>query len=490
MSGANHYDVLRVSTTAPVAVIRAAHRALMREHHPDAGGSTDAMAKSLNEALRVLVDERLRAAYDAALAGEADAEKQRRTAETRARADAEARIAAAAAKKQRDRERERVRAEAKARAEAAALAEAAARAREQWFESRDPASLAGFNVFERNRIDPTAMDWYTRDYPPLGIRDGSARRAGPLRFLAWFLLELNIILAGLFVAGIVAGSASPDWWRIALLVLLVPVAALAGGWARARARGRGLVRYLLFLGFAGGILVPALVDGRAGMLAAIGWLGLYLLTVEILRASATRLRRPDAKALLGLEEVTGYNHWDLGASDAGDAPGNGGIHPGKIAELLTGQLLETLYVVPGARTLSGLSFPGNPQLHIGHAVLCGDKLALVDSRFCPGGQYYWWENQLVCKLPGDAPVFLSHPFPGAVQEYRARFPELEVRGWSVFHPMDGAAVLTNNRATGANPRLATAAAFLQEAGDWLGDGQAHVVDRVALTRLVNDFGAP
>ncbi|RAX47872.1 hypothetical protein DQ353_17975 [Arthrobacter sp. AQ5-05] len=489
MSAANHYDVLRVSTTAPAAVIRAAHRALMREHHPDAGGATDSMAKSLNEALRVLADERLRAAYDAALAGQANAEQTRRTAEARAGAEAEARIAAAAAadaaaKKQRDRERDRVRAEARARAEAAA------RAREKWFESRDPASLAGFNVFERNRIDPTAMDWYTRDYPPLGIRDGSARRAGPLRFLAWFLLELNIILAGLFVAGIVAGSDSPAWWRIALLVLLVPVAALAGGWARARARGRGLVRYLLFLGFAGGILVPALVDGRAGMLAAIGWLGLYLLTVEILRASATRPRRPAAKELLGLEEITGYNHWDLGASDGGDAAGNGGIHPGKIAELLTGQLLETLYVLPGARTLAGLSFPGNPELHIGHAVLCGDRLALIDSRFCPGGHYYWWENQLVCKLPGEAPVFLSHPFPGAVEEYRARFPQLQVRGWSVFHPMGGAAVLTNNRATGANPRLATAAAFLQEAGDWLGDGQAHIVDRVALTRLVNDFGAP
>ncbi|GAA1871984.1 hypothetical protein GCM10009715_18560 [Paeniglutamicibacter psychrophenolicus] len=478
MSAANHYDVLRVSTTAPVAVIRAAHRALMREHHPDAGGATDAMAKSLNEALRVLADERLRAAYDAALAGDADAERTRRTAEDQAKANTDAR-----AKSQRDRERERVRAEAGARAEAAA------RTREKWLEYRDPASPAGFNVFERNRINLSAMDWYTRDYPPLGIRDGSAKRAGPLRFLAWFLLELNIILAGLFVAGIVAGSASPAWWRIALLVLLVPVAALAGGWARARARGRGLVRYLLFLGFAGGILVPALVDGRAGMLAAIGWLGLYLLTVEILRASATRLRRPDAKELLGLEEITGYNHWDLGASDTGDAAGNGGIHPGKIAELLTGQLLESLHVVPGARTLAGLSVPGNPQLHIGHAVLCGDRLALVDSRCCPGGQYYWWENQLVCKLPGDAPVFLSHPFPGAVQEYRARFPELKVRGWSVFHPMDGAAVLVNNRATGANPRLATAEAFLEEAGEWLGDGPAHIVDRVALTRLVNGFGA-
>ena len=494
MSAANHYDVLRVSSTAPMSVIRAAHRALMREHHPDAGGATDAMAKSLNEALRVLADDRLRAAYDAALAGQA--EQQRRTAEARGRNEAEARDRAEAARatsdrerdrvrdRERDRERDRVRAEAKARTAAAA------RAREKRAGSRDPASPAGFNVFERNRIDLSAMDWYTRSYPPLEIRDDSARRTGPFHFLAWFLLELNIILAGLFVAAMVRGSDSPQWWRVALLVLLVPVAALAGGWARARARGRGLVRYLLFLGFAGGILVPALAGGRAGMLAAIGWLSLYLLTVEILRASATPRRCPGPKALLGVEEITGRNHWDLGASGAGDASGTGGSHPGRTAESLTGQLLDTLHVIPGARTVSGLSVPGDPRLHLGHGVLCGDRLVLVESRLCPGGQYYWWEDRLVCKLPGDAPAFLAHPFPGAVQAYRARFPELQVRGWSVFHPVDGTAVLVNNRATGANPRLATAAAFLQEAGDWLCEGQAHLVDRVALSRLVKDFGSP
>ena len=487
VSAANHYDVLGVSTTAPVAVIRAAHRALMRDHHPDAGGTNDAMAKSLNEALRVLADSGLRAAYDEALAFQAEAGQRRRAAESRARADAEARNAAAAsaeATAERQRQRDRDRAAARTRAEAAA------RARERWFEARDPAGLAGFDVFERNRIDPSAMDWYTRAYPPLAIRDASARRAGPLRFLAWFLLELNIVLAGLFVVGMVRGSDSPAWWRVMLLVLLVPVAALAGGWARARARGRGLVRYLLFLGFAGGILVPALADGRAGMLASIGWLGLYLLTVEVLRAGAARRRRSGPTALLGLEEIAGYNHWDLGDSGGGEAADAGAIHQEKIAEVLTGQLLETLYVAPGARTLAHLSVPGKPQLHIGHAVLCGDRLALVESRFCRGGKYYWWENQLVCRLPGDAPVFLSHPFPGAVEEYRSRFPGLQVRGWSVFHPMDGAAVLTNNRATGANPKLATAAAFLAEAGEWLCGGQAHIVDRVALTRLVNDFRSP
>lgn len=486
MSAANHYDVLRVSSTAPVSVIRAAHRALMREHHPDAGGATDAMAKSLNEALRVLADDRLRAAFDAALAGQA--EQQRRTAEARGRNEAEARDGAEAARaasdRERDRERDRVRAEAKARTAAAA------RAREKRAGARDPASPAGFNVFECNRIDLSAMDWYTRSYPPLEIRDDSAGRVGSFRFLAWFLLELNIILAGLFVAAMVRGSDSPEWWRVALLVLLVPVAALAGGWARARARGRGLVRYLLFLGFAGGILVPALAGGRAGMLAAIGWLGLYLLTVEILRASAIRRRRPGPRGLLGVEEITGRNHWDLDVSGGGDGAGTGASHPRRTADSLTGQLLDTLHALPGARTLAGLSVPGDPQLHLGHGVLCGDRLVLVESRLCPGGQYYWWEDRLVCKLPGDAPAFLAHPFPGAVQAYRARFPELQVRGWSVFHPVDGTAVLVNNRATGANPRLATAAAFLQEAGDWLCEGQAHIVDRVALSRLVKDFGAP
>ncbi|MFM7252120.1 MAG: J domain-containing protein [Ilumatobacteraceae bacterium] len=72
-----HYETLGVSRTATHAEIKAAFRAAARRHHPDAvssDGTTrrgdDRMA-SLNEAWRVLGDERRRVDYDRALDGAA-----------------------------------------------------------------------------------------------------------------------------------------------------------------------------------------------------------------------------------------------------------------------------------------------------------------------------------------------------------------------------------------------------------------------------------
>lgn len=486
MSTANHYEMLGVAATAPVAVIKAAHRVQMREHHPDAGG-TDEVAKRLNEALGVLADSRQRAAYDAVLALEAAAAARRaseaaiRAAHAQAQAQEQAQARAAAQGRAADaaaqtaalhRERERV--------------EAAARARGGWTGAREPAGHGAYNVFERNRIDLPAMDWYTRYYPPAEILPESGWRAAALRWFAWFLLDAQAVLAALFAVGLVRGGEPLEWWRMLVLVLLGPGAALAGGWARARARGRGLARYLLFLVFAGGILAPALADGRAAMLVASAWLGAYVLMVESFRATAATVRRPRSR-LLTREETLAYNHWDLTGPGNTSPADSSNIPSEQVADLLTGQLLEKLHVIPGAKTLAPVAFPGDPGRCVGHAVLCGDRLALIDSSFWPGGQYYWWEDHLVCKLPGRAPELLAHAFPAAVQEYRRLFPDLQVRGWSVLHRRDGADVLVNNRAAGENPPLVTAAALLEEAGNWLGEGQAHTVDRMALSRLVHDF---
>jgi curved DNA-binding protein CbpA len=61
----NYYRILRVQPDAPVEVIRASFRTLMRElrQHPDLGGNASE-ATLLNEAYETLRDPALRAAYD------------------------------------------------------------------------------------------------------------------------------------------------------------------------------------------------------------------------------------------------------------------------------------------------------------------------------------------------------------------------------------------------------------------------------------------
>jgi hypothetical protein len=61
----NYYRILKVQPDAPVEIIRASYRTLMRElkNHPDLGGSTSE-ASVLNEAYETLSDPERRAAYD------------------------------------------------------------------------------------------------------------------------------------------------------------------------------------------------------------------------------------------------------------------------------------------------------------------------------------------------------------------------------------------------------------------------------------------
>jgi molecular chaperone DnaJ len=61
----NHYDTLRVTSSASDAELHEAYRALARRLHPDAPGGDEQKMARLNEAWRVLGDPGRRAMYDA-----------------------------------------------------------------------------------------------------------------------------------------------------------------------------------------------------------------------------------------------------------------------------------------------------------------------------------------------------------------------------------------------------------------------------------------
>ena len=58
-----HYELLGVAPGAPLGVIKAAHRALAREHHPDLGGDA-AKCAAVNIAWDCLSDPKRRRIYD------------------------------------------------------------------------------------------------------------------------------------------------------------------------------------------------------------------------------------------------------------------------------------------------------------------------------------------------------------------------------------------------------------------------------------------
>jgi hypothetical protein len=266
-------------------VIRAAHRTQMRQHHPDAATGSESVAKALNEALRVLQDAKLRAIYDAKLgldiaaAGgtrgnfseSGAAQENQRVRDARVQAAARAATTEAIL-------RERKRDEATARREAGARANALPVAR------RDPMRTTGRDVFARGDIGLSSMGRHHREYPPLHIRESARTGQALPRIGAWLLLALVSVLACAPSAFAARGSRAPAATAI-LLLILVPAPALLGGWARARGcEGPWpAVPYVLFLAYAGGILVPALAGGPALPLAGMG---AYVLGVETFRATA------------------------------------------------------------------------------------------------------------------------------------------------------------------------------------------------------------
>lgn len=484
MSKPTHYEVLGVSREAPLHIIKATHRAWMKEVHPDTGSDGDGgKAAAVNEAYRILRNPEARAQYDAALRSEETA--------TEAPAD------------QTDEDPDvgwGTEQDIGWGNEGTASTKPEARPRTTGgqpkdFENQDPARLAGYSIFDRENFNLASMNWHSRDYgKPAGSPfDGTwtavFRRS--TRFWAWLAfaaLTLIYLIPGYIVAFV--PPRATDWVaNLAIFVIALPALGLFLGQARARHRG-GLIRYILAI-LAGIATTWYMADTEAGLdwMLPATWLLLYIATVELFHASS-RVRRKSPSKLLSREGFSRFNTWGhpggaISKSSGRFAPSN--IELGVAGEIMTGQLLAELVKIPGVKILHGLVFPGSADGGVDHAVLCGSRLALIDSKHWRSGDYYWLGPSLLYARPNERAQVTPTNFPTAVATYRHHFPKLQVRGWYVLHSNDGGRMRTNNKDAGDKPRLLAPAPFLEEIGDWLAEGATTKTSRSQLSRLIFEF---
>ena len=246
------------------------------------------------------------------------------------------------------------------------------------------------------------------------------------------------------------------------------------------------------------VLVPEAVPNRAvTVAAAAGWV-LFLLVLVLIGPPAPVL----TVGLLVLAG-SGVAVWHLGrrhlAATAVDRAfeaefgertvfGRPSTEPDEVGERLTADLLARyLTRIPGVRIFHGLAEEvGSVFADIDHAVLCGGRLVLVESKVWLPGHYdvdaagTLWRNGH--RFRGG-----SAGLPDRIAAYRALFPDLEVRGVLLLYPGRAGELTVADSAAEIVPM--TPERFVREIGGWLATDPS-TVDREAFRTLLRQVVSP
>jgi len=163
--------------------------------------------------------------------------------------------------------------------------------------------------------------------------------------------------------------------------------------------------------------------------------------------------------------------------------GHPGIERDELAERLTAELLEVyLTRLPGARIFHGLALPGSVFADVDHAVLCGKRLVLIESKLWLPGHYETAEDGRLLRN-GRAFRGGGSGLAESLAAYRELLPGVALRGAMIVYPSRSGELTT------ADPDDLPAApmtpeTFLHEIGEWLA-AEPSTVDHQAL-RAIRD----
>lgn len=175
-----------------------------------------------------------------------------------------------------------------------------------------------------------------------------------------------------------------------------------------------------------------------------------------------------------------------GLVEALDKFGRQNVDLGVLGEQMTGDVLEGLLTIPGVRIIHGLRFPGSDKADVDHAVVYGDKVALVDSKMWKPGKYSWNNRGEVVKNTGYRDLETITHFPTAVEKYAQLLPNAQVAGFILIHPNEKGSISVDNTYSNAASHVAlgTAQLALDSIGSWFVHGsKENIVDRHLLWKI-------
>ncbi|MEV4317022.1 DnaJ domain-containing protein [Actinocrispum sp. NPDC049592] len=152
------------------------------------------------------------------------------------------------------------------------------------------------------------------------------------------------------------------------------------------------------------------------------------------------------------------------------------------AQQLTAKVLaKYLTRLPAARIFHGLSEPGSVFVDVDHAVLCGHRLVLIESKMWLPGHY---------EVDEDGEIWRNdHPFRGGstrlgdqLETFRELWPDLEIRGALLLYPTRPGEITTEPFDAEIPPL--TPDGFIREIGEWLATDPTSV-DKKAIAAVLD-----
>jgi len=332
-------------------------------------------------------------------------------------------------------------------------------------------------------VDPERLPWWKDVDPAAACRWRSARIP--------HVRELFLAASTLWVVFVVVLVAVQRHPSVDLVPwLLWPTVAIVLGVARVRIPTWLLVMYLL------GAAVFVVVAVYAGQHATSspGWTALIFALLAVFHAGVPLLARLYAVAGKADRAIPAgmRDHRVFGNPGTGLARARGwrraAVESGLLGEALTGELLENYVTrIPSARIFHSLAWPGSATADVDHAVLCGGRLVLVDSKRWEPGDYTFDSNGTL--LRAGRPFLGSQVrLPDAVAAYRRLLPRCDVRGVVLIHPNRPGAVSVSASPWPTTQAL-TAHGFLTQTCAWLA-GQPDVIDTRAVALLWSMTNGP
>ena len=448
----NHYDLLGVSPEATTEEIRAGWKKAVKLFHSDVGGS-DAQTAIFNHAYEVLTSPEKRQAYDEELAA---LRTDRRPPGQPAQQEDE---------------------------------EEAWGADDVWGEPPPPPPPSA------PRSTPTGvrkMSWWRESFDDLELTitppAGNARRFYLYSLLVWLLVLIPAIVTVAVLGG----------WQTSILLGLLLVLVVPPRWlAKVPFRRLLFVAAVISVIGVGLVAVDSLLAGLLPDRGVLGysrpqqpwswlvltWSALVLIGALTVRQLAKRWDRahaldqlvsPTVAVEFNLYGRPGERLFDMSAGRS--AQGNFG----SVGARRAAQLLEPLLQIPGAKILHGLPWPGQQGLVVPHALVCGDRIALIEPQNWSAGSYSFDSYGALLRnglhFSGG-----EMPFAGAVDEWRKLIPDASIFGFVVVESTSfGRCDLPPSH---ANLAFTAPDSAVEDVGEFLAKG-AGKVDRKIVAGLI------